>query len=126
SATPRFSGLDWTSVFYFHLVCWITVTTGWRTHSEFYFRSHCHESLFYVHCIFRGCFQEWNTKVKILYLIQRVIYYLTIIVKESVGGKDSIKLIPLFQELIPERKCLEYMYERLAGLIGCTIGKIQF
>lgn len=57
---------------------------------------------------------------------QKVLYYLTIIVKESFSEKDSIKLIPLFQELIPERRCLEYMYERLSGLIGSNKGKIQF
>lgn len=49
---------------------------------------------------------------------QRVLYYLTVIVRESYGEKDSIRLVPLFKDLVPERKCLEYMYERLIGLIG--------
>lgn len=55
---------------------------------------------------------------------QKVLYYLTIIIRDSLGGKDSIKLVPLFQNLIPERKCLEYIYEKLAGLIGPKKKKI--
>lgn len=55
---------------------------------------------------------------------QKVLYYLTIIIRDSLGGKDSIKLVPLFQNLIPERKCLEYIYEKLAGLIGPKKRKI--
>ncbi|CAL7949995.1 unnamed protein product [Xylocopa violacea] len=56
---------------------------------------------------------------------QKVLYYLTIVVRESLDGKDSVKLIPLFQNLTPERKCLEYMYEKLAGLIAPRKTKIQ-
>lgn len=72
-------------------------------------------------------FIPWNTitDVVINEVItgQRVLYYLTIIIKESVAGEDSIKLIPLFQELKPERKCLEYMYVQLASLIGSSKGR---
>lgn len=49
---------------------------------------------------------------------QRVLYYLTFIVKESINGRDQIRLVPLFQDLLPERKCLEYIYIKLANLIG--------
>ncbi|KAG7202559.1 hypothetical protein KM043_009755 [Ampulex compressa] len=42
---------------------------------------------------------------------QKVLYYLTFIVKETIGGKDTIRLIPLFQDLIPERKCLKNIYK---------------
>ncbi|EGI68042.1 Phosphatidylinositol N-acetylglucosaminyltransferase subunit H [Acromyrmex echinatior] len=51
---------------------------------------------------------------------QRVLYCLTFIVKESVGRQDSRRLVPVFQDLLPERKCLEYIYEPLANLIGST------
>lgn len=51
---------------------------------------------------------------------QRVLYYLTFIVKESADRQNSRRLVPLFQDLLPERKCLEYMYGRLANLIGST------
>lgn len=51
---------------------------------------------------------------------QRVLYYLTFVVKESVGRQTSRRLVPLFQDLLPEIKCLEYMYGRLANLIGST------
>ena len=75
-------------------------------------------------------FVPWDTVVDIfineVITGQRVLYYLTLIVKDSFGGKDSIKLIPLFRDLIPERKCLEYMYERLSGLIGSSKEKIRF
>ncbi|KOC59709.1 Phosphatidylinositol N-acetylglucosaminyltransferase subunit H [Habropoda laboriosa] len=75
-------------------------------------------------------FIPWDTVVDIfineVITGQKVLYYLTIIVKESFNGKDSIKLVPLFQELIPERKCLEYMYEKLAGLMGPKEEKHQF
>lgn len=54
------------------------------------------------------------------YFQQRVLYCLTIIVRESVGRQDSRRLVPLFQDLLPERKCLEYMYIHLANLIGST------
>lgn len=56
---------------------------------------------------------------------QRVLYYLTFIVKETVGRQDSRRLVPLFQDLLPERKCLEYMYGRLANLIGSTKGRLS-
>ncbi|KAK1132970.1 hypothetical protein K0M31_014337 [Melipona bicolor] len=49
---------------------------------------------------------------------QKVLYYLTIITKDSIDGRNSIKLVPLFLNLMPERKCLEYMYEKLVGLIA--------
>ncbi|EFN72393.1 Phosphatidylinositol N-acetylglucosaminyltransferase subunit H, partial [Camponotus floridanus] len=51
---------------------------------------------------------------------QRVLYYLTFIVKESTDRQDSRRLVPVFQDLLPERKCLEYIYRRLANLIGST------
>lgn len=51
---------------------------------------------------------------------QRVLYCLTFIVKDSISRQGSRRLVPLFQDLLPERKCLEYMYERLANLIGST------
>lgn len=51
---------------------------------------------------------------------QRVLYYLTFIVKESVNGRNQIKLVPLFENLLPERKCLEYIYTKLANLVGSS------
>ena len=75
-------------------------------------------------------FVPWDTVVDVfineVIKGQKVLYFLTFLVRESFGGKDSLKLVPLFQELIPERKCLEYMYEKLAGLIGPKKGRIQF
>ncbi|EFN79077.1 Phosphatidylinositol N-acetylglucosaminyltransferase subunit H, partial [Harpegnathos saltator] len=69
-------------------------------------------------------FLPWNTVEDIfigeVIKGQRVLYCLTIIVRESVGRQDSRRLVPLFQDLLPERKCLEYMYIRLAHLIGST------
>lgn len=67
----------------------------------------------------------YKTKTKQFRLIsklfqQRVLYYLTFIVKESADRQNSRRLVPLFQDLLPERKCLEYMYGRLANLIGST------
>ena len=74
-------------------------------------------------------FVPWDTVVDVfineVITGQKVLYYLTLVVKDSFGGKDSIKLIPLFRDLIPERKCLEYMYERLSGLIGVSKEKIR-
>lgn len=51
---------------------------------------------------------------------QRVLFYLTFIVRETIGRQHSRRLVPLFQDLLPERKCLEYMYGRLVNLIGST------
>lgn len=49
---------------------------------------------------------------------QRVLYYLTFIIKESINGKDQIRLVPLFQDLLPEEKCLVHIYTKIANLIG--------
>lgn len=49
---------------------------------------------------------------------QRVLYFLTFVVKEFVNGEERTRLVPLFRELKPSRECLEYMYRVLASLIG--------
>ncbi|KAK2580214.1 hypothetical protein KPH14_012474 [Odynerus spinipes] len=51
---------------------------------------------------------------------QRVLYYLTFKVKESVDGRDQIRLVPLFQDLLPEKRCLVYIYTKLANVIGSS------
>ncbi|KAK0093754.1 hypothetical protein PV326_012743 [Microctonus aethiopoides] len=59
-------------------------------------------------------FLPWNT-VKDVIINEvitgnRVLYFLTFIVRDTSCDKDETKLVPLFRDLRPERKCLEYMY----------------
>ncbi|XP_051172376.1 phosphatidylinositol N-acetylglucosaminyltransferase subunit H-like [Leptopilina boulardi] len=48
---------------------------------------------------------------------RRVLYYLTFIVKNENDDSNPVRLVPLFRNTRPEKKCLEFIYHQLAVFI---------
>lgn len=71
SAASRLRRFDWTSMLYFHFVCWIARSARGWAHSEFDFSSHCHKSLFDIHRILGRCFQKWYAQLIRIFLFKR-------------------------------------------------------
>ncbi|XP_033216969.1 uncharacterized protein LOC117172833 [Belonocnema kinseyi] len=66
-------------------------------------------------------FLPWNTIQNIfineVIIERRVLNYLTFIVEDTHQEKEAIRLVPLFREIKPERKCLELIFNHLAVFI---------
>lgn len=48
---------------------------------------------------------------------RRVLYYLTFLVETENQGTNPVRLVPLFRNMKPEKKCLEHIYLQLATFI---------